>query len=185
MQHGFLEKIFGANGGHLGTTALPLCFDEDLSFDVCLLALLFLLNFLILICFELLLLLLAEFAIEFLVLLEVLFAHFALFKFNPAEWELLDKTSCTSERLDVLTWHLNIDHINDRLTKSIHEDNLDLDRARLRKDVHLEHFLDLEMQIGPAHKHLVSLGDLNVIDEEHCIELQLFDFILAGFFIRR
>ena len=90
VKHGLLEKVLGADGRHFRTTTLPLSFDEDLTLDVCLLAQLFLLEFLFLISFELLLLLLAERAIGLVALFEVLFAHFTPLKFNSAEGKLLD-----------------------------------------------------------------------------------------------
>lgn len=83
-------------------------------------------------------------------MVDVLFGDFALFVADFAERNFLDQRTGAGEGFDMLTWHFNFDHVNHSFTESVAQNKFDLDGAGNSEDMDLEHFLDLEVQVGPV-----------------------------------
>ena len=154
FEHGrFFEQVLGTDGRHLRATAVPLSLDKDLTFDVsvfgnllfgCKLGLSLLFSFL-----SLFLLSLRELLIRLVRLFSELLRYLSRLKSKLRELLLLDEWSRAGQRFDMLSWHFNIDNIDDCLTEAVFEDNLDPDRARYREDMHLEGLHEWELKLWP------------------------------------
>ena len=80
-----------------------------------------------------------------------------LLEVEVGKFRLLDERRRASQGLYMLAWHLNRNNIDAQLTESVDEDDLDLDRARHREDMHLEHLLQLKVEVGQLDWHFGRL----------------------------
>ena len=83
----------------------------------------------------------------------------------------------------MLARHINLDEVNGRLTEAIDQNDLDLNGVRDGKNVHLEHFLDLEGEVTRVNGHFARLRDALVVDVEDGIRLKVSNLILSRPFV--
>ena len=185
VHHRLLEEVLRPNGWHLGSAALPLCLDEHLAFDVCIVAKLLLSLLLLLLEFHFLLLRLRQLSIGLIRLSNELFRNFAILIGHLAERHFLDERRGARKGFDVLTGHFYFNDVHGGLTETVAEDEHDFDRAGYSEYVHLEDLFHREVKIRPADRHLERLGHLPIVNQQDGVHLQLFNASLAALFRAR
>ena len=82
----------------------------------------------------------------------------------------------------MLTWHFNVNNIDNCLTEAIFEDNFDSDGARNREDIDLEGLHKWELKLWPFDLLQRCLRDFTVVDNQHTVHLEVAYVFLAGLF---
>ena len=81
----------------------------------------------------------------------------ALLEVEVGEFRFLDERRRASQGFYMLARHLNRNNIDAQLTEAVDEDDLYLDRARHGEDMHLEHLLQLKVEVGQLDWHFGRL----------------------------
>ena len=164
-----LEEVLRLDRRHLGPVSFPLHLDVEFSLDVLLLFRFLLLQFFLLFLREPLLLRISHFVL--IVERGTLAPGQSLLVVALTKFKLLYETSCTSQCLDMLTWHLNIDQVN----HSAIDEQFELDGAWHGEDVDLELLEDLSGAVWPVDWVLPGVLHPRAVDEEPTFNLEVLD----------